>query len=137
LVDNTPCNDDKAPGWARAVTPGTLDLKGQYVNLDRKYTKLMGLAKRTFALAFLTAGLNRYIGRSWKEKRAAAERERLAAKATRKRRRSSALGDIVAKAGGATTHRKPSRSSPASTAPPSAGPPAAPRRRAAARAGRA
>ena len=67
-------------------------LKGQYVDLDRKYTKLMGLAKRTFALALLIAGLNRYIGQSWKEKRVAAERERLAAKVTRRRRRRGARG---------------------------------------------
>lgn len=101
-------------------------LKGQYANLDRKYTKLMGLAKRTFVLAFLIAGLNRYIGQSWKEKCAAAERARLAAKATRKRRRTSTLADIVAKAG-ATSSRRPSVRSAVPTAPPNDAPPGAPR----------
>lgn len=36
------------------------------------YTKLMGLAKRKFALAFLLAGVNRRIVRAWKAKRAEA-----------------------------------------------------------------
>ncbi|MDO8108290.1 hypothetical protein Q6348_13905 [Isoptericola sp. b441] len=98
-------------------------LKGQYVNLDRKYTKLQGLAKRTFTLAFLIAGLNRQIGKSFKEKRAAAERERLATRSTRKRRRTQTLSDIIATAGAPRTHQKPSRSASAPTAPPSDPPP--------------
>lgn len=102
-------------------------MKGQYVNLDRKYTKLMGLAKRTFALAFLVAGLNRYIGRSWKEQRAAAERELLAARHTRKRRRTSSLSDIVAKAGAPTTRQHESGRALTSTAPPKGSSPGAPR----------
>lgn len=98
-------------------------LKGQYVNLDRKYTKLMGLAKRTFALAFLVAGLNRHIGQAWTQKRAAAERARLTAKATRKRRRASTLSDIVARA--TVTNQKPARGPAAATAPPHGAPPGA------------
>ncbi len=121
----------------RSLTETTNSLlKGQYVNLDRKYTKLMGLAKRTFVMAFLAAGLNRYIGRSWKEKRAVAERERLAAKATRKRRRTSTLSDIVAKATATTSHRKPTRGTAAPTSPPNGAPPGAPRPRKATKANR-
>ncbi len=98
-------------------------LKGQYVNLDRKYTKLMGLAKRTFALAFLVAGLNRHIGQAWTQKREAAERARLTAKTTRKRRRASTLSDIVARA--TVTNQKPARGPAAATAPPHGAPPGA------------
>ncbi|CAL8979489.1 hypothetical protein CELL_03200 [Cellulomonas sp. T2.31MG-18] len=43
----------------------------KYVHLDRGYTKLMGLAKRKFVLAFLLAGVNRKIAESWEAREAA------------------------------------------------------------------
>jgi len=53
----------------------------KYVHLDRGYTKLEGLPKRKFILAFLLAGVNRKIAESWEAKEAARARhgERLAA----------------------------------------------------------
>ncbi|GIG21758.1 hypothetical protein Cch01nite_24820 [Cellulomonas chitinilytica] len=48
-------------------------LHDKYARLDRGYTKLMGLAKRKFVLAFLLAGVNRKIAQAWEAKESARE----------------------------------------------------------------
>ncbi|WP_249381950.1 hypothetical protein [Actinotalea sp. K2] len=62
--------------WTMAYGPrvlvetGNSLIKDKYATLNRAYTKLMGLAKRKFALAFLIAGINRRIVRAWRAKQA-------------------------------------------------------------------
>lgn len=46
-------------------------LHDKYIHLDRGYTKLIGLAKRKFVLAFLLAGVNHKIAESWQAKEVA------------------------------------------------------------------
>ena len=58
----------------RALVENTNNLlHDKFVRLDRNYTKLMGLAKRKFVLAFLLAGVNRKIAEAWEAKEAARE----------------------------------------------------------------
>ena len=46
-------------------------LGGTYIDLTNTYSRLMGTAKRKFVMAFMLAGLNRYIERSWRARKAA------------------------------------------------------------------
>lgn len=68
--------------WCNAYGPRVLVettnslLKDKYATLNRTYTKLMGLAKRKFALAFLVAATNRRIVRAWRAKQADAPAHR-------------------------------------------------------------
>jgi hypothetical protein len=56
--------------WCTAYGPRVLVetanslLKDKYATLNRTYTKLMGLAKRKFVVAFLIAAVNRRIVRA-------------------------------------------------------------------------
>lgn len=61
----------KAYGQRALVENANNLLHDKYVRLDRGYTKLMGLAKRKFVLAFLLAGVNRKIAQAWEAKEAA------------------------------------------------------------------
>ncbi|WP_449385433.1 hypothetical protein [Cellulomonas soli] len=61
----------KAYGQRALVENANNLLHDKYVRLDRGYTKLTGLAKRKFILAFLLAGVNRKIAQAWEAKEAA------------------------------------------------------------------
>lgn len=83
--------------WTLAYGPRVLVetanslVKDKYAALNRTYTKLMGLAKRKFALAFLLAGVNRRIVKAWRAKRAQAPAHR-----RRLRKYTETLAGIVA-----------------------------------------
>ncbi|MCR6492713.1 hypothetical protein [Cellulomonas sp. P24] len=85
--------------WTLAYGPRVLVetanslLKDKYAALTRTYSKLMGLAKRTFALAFLLAGINRRIIKAWRAKQAEAPAHR-----KRLRRHQDTLAGLVAAA---------------------------------------
>lgn len=60
-----------AYGRRNLVETGNSYLGGTYINLTNTYSRLMGTMKRKFVMAFMLAGLNRYIERSWRAKKAA------------------------------------------------------------------
>ena len=109
--------------WTLAYGPRVLVetanslLKDKYAALNRSYTKLMGLAKRKFALAFLLAGVNRRIIKAWRAKQAEAPAHR-----RRLRKYTETLAGIVASANAHGASRRHPRSStpatPGITAPP-------------------
>ena len=57
-------------GQRSLVENGNNLVHDKYIRLDRGYTKLMGLANRKFALAFLLVGVNRKVAHSWEAKMA-------------------------------------------------------------------
>lgn len=119
--------------WTLAYGPRSLVetanslVKDKYMTLNRTYTKLKGLAKRTFALAFFLAGANRRIIKAWRAKQADAPGHR-----RRLRKYEETLAGIVAAAGlrdvtvpSPGTSGMPARSAP--TSPPSRVDPSAPK----------
>lgn len=71
-------------------------LKGNYINIDRKWVRTWGIIKLSIFLAFAIAGLNRDRVRSWHAK--CAEMDRLAPKSLRRprpKRRQSTIDDVA------------------------------------------
>lgn len=61
----------KAYGQRSLVENANNLIKYQYAHLNRSFTRLFGLKKRKFVLAFLLAGVNRKIAESWELREAA------------------------------------------------------------------
>lgn len=74
----------------------------KYLHLDRGYTKLMGLAKRKFVLAFVLAVVNRKIAVAWEAK----EAERSAWECRSKAHAAQLRGEDAPKAPSAATLRQ-------------------------------
>jgi hypothetical protein len=117
--------------WTRVYGPRSLVetanslLKERYANLSRTYTKLMGLAKRKFAVAFLLAAINRRVARAWRAKQA-----ELPAHRARQRRYEQTIAGLLASAPTPKSqpHSQPGKPAPNPRPIDTDGPPTRPKR---------
>ncbi len=90
-------------------------MKGQYISLDRLYTRKFGVTKQAWALAFAIVGVNRDIARAWRED-SARDLDTQTQPATRARRRTSTYRDVLPT--GDTTRTAARAAEPPGTDPP-------------------